>query len=73
MASKFHHEEIYRGKDLISKLGKYKITVCGVGALGSNLVDNLARQGFSNFKVIDMDRVESHNVDGMKMVGHSLL
>ena len=60
--SKFHHEEIYRGKDLVKKLSSYSITVCGAGALGSNLVDNMVRQGFANIKVIDKDRVEQHNI-----------
>ena len=38
------------------------MVVCGAGALGSNLVDGLTRQGFSNIRVIDMDRVETHNI-----------
>lgn len=32
------------------------------GALGSQLADNLARQGFQHLRVIDRDRVEEHNV-----------
>jgi molybdopterin/thiamine biosynthesis adenylyltransferase len=71
--SKFHHEEIYRGKDLIAKLGTFNITICGVGALGSNLTDNLVRQGFSKLRVIDKDRVEIQNLNtqvyGEKDVG----
>ena len=63
MRSKFHHEEIFRGKDLIKKISDLEILVCGVGALGSNLVDNLTRQGFSKIKVLDMDRVEIHNLN----------
>ena len=61
--SKFHHEEIYRGKNLTEKLSKHSLTVCGAGALGSNLIDNLTRQGFKNIKVIDFDRVEMHNLN----------
>lgn len=60
--SKFHHEEIYRGKDLAARLN-VPITVCGAGAIGSNLIDNLTRQGFSKLSVIDMDRVEVHNLN----------
>lgn len=59
----FHHEEIYRGKDLVKKLSKFQITICGCGAIGSNLADNLARQGFSKIRVIDMDRVDAHNIN----------
>src|SRR5580698_3514871 len=60
--SKFHHEEISRGKDLTTKLN-VPITVCGAGALGSNLIDSLTRTGFSKITVIDMDRVDTHNLN----------
>ena len=59
--NKFHHEEIYRGKDYPKKLTGL-VTVCGAGALGSNLIDSLTRQGFSKIRVVDMDRVETHNI-----------
>lgn len=57
----FVHEEVYRGADLLKKLAAQPITLCGVGAIGSNLADNLVRQGFQKLTVIDMDRVEDHN------------
>lgn len=63
MRSKFHHEEIYRGQDLTEKLSAFKVVVCGAGAIGSNLVDNLVRQGMSSISVIDKDRIESHNLN----------
>ena len=44
--SKFHHEEILRGKDLVETLAGFDIVVCGAGAIGGNLLDTLARQGF---------------------------
>jgi len=62
MASKFHHEQLYRGADALAKLAAVRLTLCGAGALGSHLADNLARQGFGPLKVIDRDRVEEHNV-----------
>jgi molybdopterin/thiamine biosynthesis adenylyltransferase len=62
MAGKFHHESIYRGPDLLAKLSRLRVTLCGVGAVGSNLADNLVRQGVSNLRAIDKDRVEEHNV-----------
>src|SRR5207237_6905228 len=62
MASKFHHEAIYRGADSLAKLASWQLTLCGAGALGSQLADNLARQGFQHLRVIDRDRVEEHNV-----------
>jgi molybdopterin/thiamine biosynthesis adenylyltransferase len=62
MAGKFHHESIYRGPELLAKLSRLRVTLCGVGAVGSNLADNLVRQGVSNLRAIDKDRVEEHNV-----------
>jgi molybdopterin-synthase adenylyltransferase len=70
MASKFLHEEIYRGKDQITRLASVPVTLCGAGALGSLLADNLARQGVCKWKVIDRDRVEEHNV-GTQLYGES--
>ncbi|MFK4996526.1 ThiF family adenylyltransferase, partial [Klebsiella pneumoniae] len=31
--------------------------------LGSNLVESLARQGYTQIKVVDFDRVETHNIN----------
>jgi molybdopterin/thiamine biosynthesis adenylyltransferase len=62
MADKFHHEAIYRGADALVKLAGQHVTICGAGALGSHLADNLARQGLRRLRVIDRDRVEEHNV-----------
>jgi molybdopterin/thiamine biosynthesis adenylyltransferase len=62
MTSKFHHEQLYRGADALAKLAAVRLTLCGAGALGSHLADNLVRQGISSLKVIDCDRVEAHNV-----------
>ncbi len=58
----FVHEEAYRGEEALKAIeGFGEITVCGCGAIGSNLLDNLARQGYKNLATIDMDRVEDHN------------
>jgi molybdopterin/thiamine biosynthesis adenylyltransferase len=62
MADKFHHEALYRGADALQRLGDAQVTCCGAGALGSHLVDNLARQGLRQLRVIDRDRIDVHNV-----------
>lgn len=62
MADMLVHERVYRGEALLKKMADFNIAVCGAGAVGSNLVDNLARQGFRKFSVIDDDRVELHNI-----------
>src|SRR5205085_9356899 len=68
--NKLLHEELYRGAEKLAKLRDVQIVLCGAGALGSNLADNLARQGFSRLRVIDHDRVEEHNV-GTQLYGES--
>ncbi|HTU18505.1 MAG TPA: ThiF family adenylyltransferase [Gemmataceae bacterium] len=62
MAGKFHHEQIYRGADAVARLANFRVTLCGAGALGSHLAENLVRQGFRALRVIDRDRVEEHNI-----------
>lgn len=52
---------MYRGAKVLKKIATQPIIVCGCGAIGSNLVDNMIRQGFSDITVIDFDRVEDHN------------
>jgi len=62
MPGTFHHEMLYRGSETIAKLSQLRIAICGVGALGSNLADTLARQGAAHLRLIDFDRVEEHNI-----------
>jgi len=58
----FSHERLYRGAELMARLGDLAVTVCGAGALGANLVENCVRQGFARLHVIDRDRVEQRNL-----------
>jgi molybdopterin/thiamine biosynthesis adenylyltransferase len=62
MADPFLHEALYRGKEAIERLGKARLVICGAGALGSHLVDTLVRHGVKLLTVIDLDRVEQHNI-----------
>ena len=70
MPDKFYHERLYRGPVALARLESVPITLCGAGALGSLLADNLARQGFRQWTVIDCDRIEEHNV-GMQLYGEA--
>ncbi|MGE3801598.1 MAG: ThiF family adenylyltransferase [Candidatus Kapaibacterium sp.] len=38
------------------------VTVCGAGALGANIAENLVRSGFRRLRVIDRDRIEERNL-----------
>ena len=59
----FIHENEYRGEDVLTKIAGSQVVLCGAGALGSLLADNLVRQGFQRLSVIDKDRVEAHNIN----------
>jgi hypothetical protein len=62
MITHVSHELAFRGSWLVAKLNVQRITVCGVGAVGSNLVDSLTRIGATCITVVDKDRVESSNL-----------
>lgn len=62
MPGMFHHEEFFRGRESVARMGEVSLTLCGAGALGSHLADNLVRQGVKRLRVIDHDRIEEHNV-----------
>ena len=65
-----HHETLYRGANVIARLAALRVTLCGAGALGSHLADNLVRQGVRSLRVIDHDTVETHNV-GTQLYGNA--
>jgi molybdopterin/thiamine biosynthesis adenylyltransferase len=70
MTNVYLHEAIYRGPEAIRKLGQLSVTICGAGALGSLLADNLVRQGMRRLTVIDFDRIEAHNA-GTQLYGQA--
>ncbi|MBD2199591.1 MULTISPECIES: ThiF family adenylyltransferase [Calothrix] len=58
----FFHEQLYRSNAVMKKLKDYPVTICGAGALGANIAENLARSGFDKLTVIDRDRIEERNL-----------
>jgi molybdopterin/thiamine biosynthesis adenylyltransferase len=70
MSDIYLHEASYRGRAAVERVGKVAVTLCGAGALGSLLADNLARQGIRQLRLIDFDRVEEHNA-GTQLYGAS--
>lgn len=55
------HEAAFRGDEIISRRHDFSILMCGAGALGSWLLDLLARQGFHKITILDRDKVEAKN------------
>jgi molybdopterin-synthase adenylyltransferase len=58
----FFHEQLHRSPGLMSQIQDFPVTVCGAGALGANITENLARAGFGKLVVIDRDRIEERNL-----------
>jgi molybdopterin/thiamine biosynthesis adenylyltransferase len=58
----FFHEQLHRTPALMGQLKDVPVTVCGAGALGANITENLARSGFGQLRVVDRDRIEERNL-----------
>ncbi|MFB8789620.1 MAG: ThiF family adenylyltransferase [Potamolinea sp.] len=58
----FFHEQLHRTPALMTQIKDFPVTVCGSGALGANITENLARSGFAKLVVIDRDRIEERNL-----------
>ena len=62
MRDAFYHEWLHRSETAMLCMRDLSVAVCGAGALGANIVENLARQGFAHLRVIDLDRIEERNL-----------
>lgn len=58
----FLHESLARSPITLDTLRSMSIFVCGAGALGANITENLVRMGAENITVVDKDRIEQHNL-----------
>jgi len=59
---RYSRQLLVLGLELQERLKKLKVTVVGCGALGSTLVELLARLGVGNIRVIDADIIELSNL-----------
>ncbi|MFW5793981.1 MAG: ThiF family adenylyltransferase [Bacillota bacterium] len=57
-----NHETLFRSEEIMEKRSNLKVFVLGLGALGSNLIPFLIRNGYKNITGIDFDRIEKHNI-----------
>ncbi|MEN2983864.1 MAG: sulfur carrier protein ThiS adenylyltransferase ThiF [Dictyoglomaceae bacterium] len=53
----------YFSEDDLRKIENIKVVIVGCGGLGSNAAITLARTGFSNFILVDFDKVELSNLN----------
>lgn len=56
------HESEFRGNAVVERRASQRIVLCGLGALGSKVLDLLASQGYATFVGIDREKVEPANI-----------
>lgn len=59
----FSRTELLLGAEIISKLGKTKVAVFGVGGVGGYAVEALVRSGIGHISIIDNDVVAQSNLN----------
>ena len=69
----FLRTELLLGKENIQKLHNAKITVIGLGAVGSFAVEALARSGIGEFLLVDSDKIQTTNINRQLFALHSTL
>lgn len=63
MLNRFSRTELLIGKEGIKKLQKAKVSIFGIGGVGSFVVEALARAGIGNFILVDKDVVSLTNLN----------
>ncbi len=64
---RYSKQEILIGKDAQRKLENSKVSIIGIGATGTAVLEILARAGIGNIKIIDRDVVELENLHRQKL------
>lgn len=59
----YQRTEILVGKEGLDKLKNASVCICGVGGVGSYVMEALARIGIGNITVIDKDKVDVTNIN----------
>ena len=53
----------YLGPEELERIGKVRVGIAGAGGLGSNCAWMLTRSGFTDFIIVDHDRVDASNLN----------
>jgi tRNA A37 threonylcarbamoyladenosine dehydratase len=60
---RFSRIRLLIGKDKLLRLHKAKVTVIGLGAVGAQAVEALARAGVGSFRLVDFDIIRPSNIN----------
>ena len=67
MRDRYRKQELFIGKEGQTQVGKSKIVLIGMGALGSASAEMLVRAGIGELVLIDRDYVELHNLQRQQL------
>jgi len=70
---RFRRTELLLGKKVMEILADCSITVVGIGAVGSHVVEALARSGVGRLRLVDFDEIDLSNVNRQLFAGESTL
>lgn len=73
MVNQFSRTEMLIGKDAIKKLSEAHVVVCGIGGVGSYVVEALARAGVGELTLVDFDKVSLTNINRQLIALHSTI
>lgn len=59
----YQRTELVIGKDNLEKIKQIKVCICGIGGVGSYVLEALARLGVGNITIIDNDNVDITNIN----------
>jgi len=59
----YQRTKLVIGSEALEKLKKSKVCICGIGGVGSYVIEALARIGIGNIIVIDKDKVDVTNIN----------
>lgn len=73
MTEQFARTALLLGEDAVSRLGKARVAVFGIGGVGGYAVEALARSGVGTLDLIDNDTVAESNLNRQIIALHSTL
>lgn len=73
MVNQFSRTEMLIGKESIKKLSEAHVVVCGIGGVGSYVVEALARAGVGELTLVDFDKVSLTNINRQLIALHSTI
>ena len=63
MMNQFSRLELLLGKEALKKISTKKVLIIGLGGVGGNVCDALARSGICNFTIVDNDIINITNIN----------